>query len=251
MRTLCKNFLKGLLFGTVCVCLLALYWLLLLRPQLTRQQTQALKTAYTLPAPQAENLGSGSLLGQGKESSAIDLASLQAAYPDVKAWLTVPGTQIDYPVLQSGADDPEHYLRRGFTGSWRFAGSLFLQADCVPDGRCLVIYGHNMTDGSMFGGLPNYLDAAYARQHATVRLETPAGVDEYTVAAVLETDAAQLPFNRTVFADDADFLAFVDSLLAASKIQTGVSITADSRLLVLVTCSYSWPNARYVVAAVC
>ena len=94
MNDLCKNFLKGLLFGTVCVCLLALCWLLLLRPQLTRQQTQALKAAYTLPAPQAESLGSGSLLGQGKESPAIDLASLQAAYPDVKAWLTVPGTQI-------------------------------------------------------------------------------------------------------------------------------------------------------------
>ena len=131
----------------------------------------------------------------------------------------------------------------------RFAGSLFLQADCVPDGRCLVIYGHNMGDGSMFGDLPNYLDAAYAQQHATFRLETPAGVDEYTVAAVLETDAAQLCFNRTTFYDDVEFLAFAEDLLAASVFPATVRVTADSHLLVLVTCSYSWQDARYVIVA--
>ncbi|MBD5102375.1 MAG: class B sortase, partial [Subdoligranulum sp.] len=78
----------------------------------------------------------------------------------------------------------------------------------------------------------------------------PDGVHQYTVAAVLETDIEQVPFNRTVFAGDADFLSFTQSLRSASLVDTDVPITADSRLLILVTCSYSWEDARYVIVAV-
>lgn len=73
---------------------------------------------------------------------------------------------------------------------------------------------------------------------------------QYTVVAALETDVSQVPFNRTLFSDDADFLAFAQSLLDGAAMKTGVPITADSHLLVMVTCSYSWPDARYVIVAV-
>ena len=56
-------------------------------------------------------------------------------------------------MLQSSAEDPEHYLRRNYDQEWRMAGSLFFQSDCTPQSRNLVIYGHNMNDGSMFGVL--------------------------------------------------------------------------------------------------
>lgn len=245
-----KGFCKGFLIGTVCICLFGLFWLFTLQPQLAHLQTQTLKDTYTCAAPEAAGFGGGPLLGDEPAELQIDFTALQAKHPDIRAWLTVPDTPIDYPVLQSSADQPEYYLRRAFDGSSRFSGSLFFQYDCTPDGRCQVIYGHNMTNGTMFGSLPKYLDAEYAREHAVLWLQTPAGLCEYTVAAALETDAAQLPFNRTVFADDADFLSFADSLLSASQIATGVRITADSRLLLLVTCSYSWQDARYILVAV-
>lgn len=55
----------------------------------------------------------------------MDLPALQTEYPDIKGWISIPGTCVDYPVLQSSADDPEYYLRRTYKGEWRTAGSIF------------------------------------------------------------------------------------------------------------------------------
>lgn len=174
---------------------------------------------------------------------------MREKFPDIRAWLTIPGTPVDYPVLQSSTANPEYYLRRNFKGEYRMAGSLFFQADCLLDSRCLIAYGHNMSDGTMFGCLPKYLDAVYCGEHGQITLQTPSGVRQYMVAAVLETDVSRVPFNRTVFTGDADFLEHTQILLDSAQIKTGVPITADSSLLVLVTCSYSWPEARYVIVA--
>ena len=246
-----KNFFKGFLLGTAMVCLMALGWLCIVQPSITRQETQSIKATYTQQAPGAGNSG-GNLLPISEEADIpqLDFTALQKAYPDVKAWLTIPGTDIDYPVAQSSTADPEHYLRRNLNGERRVAGTLFFQADCEPDGRVSVIYGHNMSDGTMFGKLPMYTDRIFCNEHCRIILQTPDGVHQYTVAAVLETDIGQVPFNRTVFAGNADFVSFAQSLRSASVVDTNVPITADSRLLLLVTCSYSWEDARYVIVAV-
>ncbi len=244
-----KSFCKGFLIGTTCICALAIVWLLLFRPCRTRNEAQRLKDTYAQDGPGANNSGAFSVPDEWPQA-ALDLTALQMCYPDIKAWLTIPGTVVDYPVLQSSPKNPEYYLRRNYRSEYRMAGSLFFQADCTFDSRCLVIYGHNMSDGTMLGCLPNYLDTDYCREHGRITLETPDGISEYSVAAVLETDVSRVPFNRTAFADDADFLAFAQSLLDVATVKTGVPITVDSKLLVLVTCSYSWPDARYVIVAV-
>lgn len=243
-----RAFGKGFLIGTACICALALVWLCFVRPEITTQEAESLKAAYTA-SPGANSSGAGLLPAEEEDAPALDFAALREKFPDIKAWLTIPGTPVDYPVLQSSTANPEYYLRRNFKGEYRMAGSLFFQADCLLDSRCLIAYGHNMSDGTMFGCLPKYLDAVYCGEHGQITLHTPSGVRQYMVAAVLETDVSRVPFNRTVFADDADFLSFAQSLLDAA-VKTGVPITADSRLLVLVTCSYSWPDARVVVVAV-
>ena len=69
--------------------------------------------------------------GREPEVSAIDLRSLQSKYLNVRGWLTIPESGIDYPVLQSNAEDPEYYLRRDYRGNYDINGSLFLQADCI------------------------------------------------------------------------------------------------------------------------
>ena len=245
-----KHFFKGFLLGTAMVCLMALGWLLIVQPSITRHEARSIKTAYTRQAPGAGSSGGNSLpISEEVEISQLDFAALQQAYPDVKAWLTIPGTEIDYPVAQSSADAPEYYLRRNLNGERRVAGTLFFQTDCEPDGRVSVIYGHNMSDGTMFGRLPMYTDRIFCNEHCRIIQQTPDGNRQYTVAAVLETDIEQAPFNRTVFAGDADFLSFAQSLRSASLVDIDVSITADSSLLLLVTCSYSWKDARYVIVA--
>lgn len=246
-----RGFCKGFLIGTACICILALAWLCIVRPTITTHEADALKTEYTQTSPGAASSGAGTLpAGERPETAALHFAALRADYPDVRAWLTIPGTVVDYPVLQSSPENPEYYLRRNYRGEWRTAGSLFFQADCSPDGRCLIVYGHNMGDGTMFGCLPQFLDTGYCFSHETVLLETPGVISEYRVVAVLETDVSRVAFNRTVFADDADFLCFADVVRREAIVDTGIPITADSRLLVLITCSYSWEDARVVVVAV-
>ena len=246
-----RGFLKGFLIGTAAVCIMALGWLFIIRPGLTRHEVQSIKTTYTRQVPGAGSSGGYSLQNsQEAETPTLDFAALQKAYPDVKAWLTIPGTVIDYPVAQSSTDEPELYLRRNLDGKYRVAGTLFLQADCLPDGRTAIVYGHNMTDGTMFGCLPMYMDRVFFGEHSQIFLQTSDETRVYRVLAVLETDVSHLLFNRTVFADDTDFLSYAESIRASSCIKTNVPITADSRLLVLVTCSYAWPDARYIVVAV-
>lgn len=236
-----RHFLKGFLYGVLGISLLFLAWLMVLRPQLTKRDAAALKERFALEISGADSPGDSSGQAPG-----VDIVSMQKQYPDIKAWLTIPGTVIDYPVLQSGASDPEHYLRRNYDHSWRMAGSLFFQYDCVNSSRNLVIYGHNMSDGSMFASLDEMLDPAYRREHEQILLYTEDGAHHYRVATVLKADTSMLPFNRTIFQDDQDFLQFAAQLL----LNTEFTARKDMRLLTLVTCAYDWEGARTVVVAV-
>ena len=139
-----KIFLKGFCIGLFCLSLLGLLWFLVLQPGLTNGEAQALKTEYAQPLPGAESSG---VLPAGKEQlepeSLVGLPALQAEYPDIKGWISIPGTCVDYPVLQSSADDPEYYLRRTYKGEWRTAGSIFFQWDCSAESQNTVVYGQH------------------------------------------------------------------------------------------------------------
>lgn len=188
--------------------------------------------------------------GKEEPEPLVELSTLQAEYPDIKGWISIPGTCVDYPVLQSSADDPELYLRRTYKGERRTAGSIFFQWDCSPESRNLVVYGHNMNDETMFAVLQKMADEAFRNEHSQILLQTREGLREYQIAAVLKTDIQKLPFNRTEFAEEADFLSFQKELFAQSLYKPETIPGADHRLLTLVTCSYEWDNARTVVVAV-
>lgn len=250
-----KTFLKGFCIGLLCLSLLGLAWFLVLQPGLTNGEAQALKDEYTVqPLPGAESSGEepagNEQTGQEQEPEAIvDLPALQAEYPDIKGWITIPGTCVDYPVLQSGAQDPEYYLRRTYKGEWRTSGSIFFQWDCTPESKNLVVYGHNMNDGTMFAVLQKMAKEAFRNEHSQILLQTSDGLREYHIAAVLKTDIQKLRFNRTEFADNADFLSFQEELFAQSLYKPETIPGEDRRLLTLVTCSYEWESARTVVVA--
>ena len=244
-----KSFLKGLCIGLLCLSLLGLLWFLVLQPGLTNREAQALKEEYAQPLP-GEPSGE---IPAGKEQpepeSLVALSALQAEYSDIQGWISIPGTCVDYPVLQSSADEPEYYLRRTYKRERRTAGSIFFQWDCSPESKNLVVYGHNMNDGTMFAVLQKMADEAFRTEHSKILLQTSDGLREYRIAAVLKTDIQKFPFNRTEFADDADFLSFQKELFAQSLCKTETIPGADCRLLTLVTCSYEWESARTVVVA--
>lgn len=241
MRLFFKGFAGALLFFS----LLGLAWLLILRPGMTAHEAMDLKAEYVAQGPGA--VGSGAL-PTGKEQP-LDFAALQREWPDIRAWLVIPGTCVDYPVLQSSPQQPEYYLRRNYKGEWRTAGSLFFQAGCRMDDRNLVVFGHNMSDGTMLGCLSEYMKEAFRKAHAQLILQTVDATKTYSVIAVFETGGSNPPVNRTVFADDADFLAFEESLLRRSLFESGHLCKPQDRLLTLITCSDAGTDARLVVVA--
>ena len=236
-----RYFLKGFLYGILGISLIGLIWLMIVRPQLTARDAALLTDAYSETVSGATSPGDS----VGEESS-VNILAMQRQYPDIKAWLTVPGTVIDYPVLQSSADDPEHYLRRNYDDTWRMAGSLFFQYDCTLDSRNLVIFGHNMSDGSMFACLRNMFDAEFREEHSQIILHTADSTRYFRVVSAMKTDLTQLPFNQTMFQSDNDFLTFAEQMLQ----DTDAMPNSDLTLLTLITCAYDWDGARTVVVAV-
>lgn len=235
-----RHFLKGFLYGILVVSLLSLAWIMFIRPQRTAREAAELKSEFSI-VPGAESPGD-----TFDEEPSPEIDSMQQKYPNIKAWLSIPGTVIDYPVLQSGADDPEHYLRRNYDGAWRMAGSLFFQYDCTHESRNLVVFGHNMSDGSMFACLSNMLNEEYLQEHSRVILYTADGARHFRIAVAMKTDLTMLLFNRTGFQDESDFLEFAEQMLQ----DTDISLRNDMTLLTLITCAYDWDGARTVVVAV-
>ena len=184
--------------------------------------------------------------------AAVDLVSLREQYLDVQGWLTIPDTGIDYPVLQSEQENGEFYLKRNYKKEYDINGSLFLQADCkVSESRNLIIYGHNMNSGAMFGNLDLYADETYYQEHPFVYLQTEDGIQEYQIVTVQKADRDLFPFQQQL--PDAEA---VQEYLKAAK-RREVFETGDDylkgicdKVLTLISCSYEWSGARNIVLAV-
>lgn len=218
-------------------------------PYQNQKQAENLKEEF--PEEPEESLNAGESAGKEPEVQAVDLSALREQYPDVRGWLTIPGTTVDYPVLQSGEEDPEYYLKRNYQGEWDANGSLFLQWNCsAEDGPNRIIYGHNMNSGAMFGNLDQYEDAEFWAAHKKVFFQTEKGMEEYTVVAVLKTDIRKFPFTKTDFPDESGLKEYVDLAKSQEVFETGENVAECNSMLTLVTCAYEWSGARTVVIAV-
>lgn len=175
---------------------------------------------------------------------------------DMVGWLSIPAAGIDYPVMQTPGDN-EYYLRRGFDGLYSMAGSLFLDEQCRlydPATANWIIYGHNMTDGSMFAGLLNYKDPAFCQANGTFRFDTLFEEMEWQVVMVLETevDADTLPYYTFFDAEGkSEWQLRYDAMAERALYDTGVRAEYGDQLLTLSTCgeSNSYTGSRVAVVA--
>lgn len=119
---------------------------------------------------------------------------------DCIGWLSIDGTNISYPVMHTPSD-PQKYLRRSFYGQYSQSGVPFLDGRCSTVGGNLIIYGHNMKNGTMFSDLKKYLNTDFLNSHRTVRLETADGVFLFTVTEVRRTNTADPWYDRTTCED--------------------------------------------------
>jgi len=189
----------------------------------------------------------------GPEGSPYE--ALARENPDMAGWLAIEGTAVDYPVMWTPSE-PEYYLRRAFDKSYAVSGSLFIGAGCAPEGAHVIVYGHNMRDGSMFGSLSGYAQAEYAEAHPVIRFDTLAQTGEYRVLAAFYSHAYTAGeegfryYRYTDLSQPEAFEEYVRQARASALYDTGTPATYGDRLLTLSTCSYHRENGTFVVVAV-
>ena len=183
-----------------------------------------------------------------------DLAACLAQNDDFIAWIRIPGTNVDYPVVWT--DDAEHYLHHTFTGKQGAAGTLFslMKTDYSIPSRNIAIYGHHLksTGEKMFTSLMRYKNPDFYEDNKTVMLDSLYRHSEYTIFAVVNMKAGDWEPSRTTFSGDAAFMAFVNRANLESLYDTGVEVGADDHILTLITCdrSYAGKEGRLVILAV-
>ena len=131
------------------------------------------------------------------EQSAAErnIQALIAENADCIGWLSIDGTNISYPIMHTPSD-PQKYLRRNFYGRYSQSGVPFLDGRCNLQSTNLIIYGHNMKNGTMFSDLKKYVDRDFLNAHRTVKFEMVDGIRYYTVAEVLKTNTSDAWYNR-------------------------------------------------------
>lgn len=180
--------------------------------------------------------------------SPIDFEALRTVNPDTVAWVRIPGTDIDYPVVQ--ADNNETYLKTDFEGNHSSAGAIF--ADCDSDGDMLglhtLLYGHHMKNGSMFAQLEQFKDASFFGEHREIILYLPdQELRLRTIAAVYgDADGEK---RRTAFDSQEMFDQYIDNMTKSCSFRE-LPGGGCKGLYSFVTCSYEFDNARTIVYAV-
>lgn len=148
----------------------------------------------------AEQTESGQAEPTEEPAAERNIPKLIAANTDCIGWLSIDGTNISYPVMHTPSD-PQKYLRQNFYGKYSQSGVPFLDSRCSMNGGNLIIYGHNMKNGTMFSDLKKYLNTDFLNAHRTVRLETADGVFLFTVTEVRRTNTADPWYDRTTCED--------------------------------------------------
>lgn len=172
---------------------------------------------------------------------------------DLVGWISIDGTNINYPVMQT-IDNPNFYLKHGFDKQYSNYGVPYVQENCalgISDNT--IIYGHHMSNGSMFADLCKYESEDFYREHKTIRVDTLSGFGEYEIVTVFKTVAySQAGFKYYRFVDAEDEAAFDEFLAGCNALRlydTGVSASYGDKLITLSTCEYSRTNGRMVVVA--
>lgn len=185
---------------------------------------------------------------ENSESDALrhDVSQLRKINSDCIAWISIPDTEISYPVMHSPTE-PQRYLRQNFYREYSISGVPFLDYRCTSDSANLVVYGHHMKNGTMFADLISYTDKSFCEKHPTIQWETETEIRYYTiyaVAAVSKTDS----WYSFIDADTEDeFKEQIASLKSKALYVTDNEPMYGEQLLTLSTCYGSGDDGRLIV----
>lgn len=175
-------------------------------------------------------------------------------YPDFFGWITVPGTKIDYPVMQARDG---FYLDHDYTGEESLEGAVFVDAKAknIPLDNFVVVYGHNMKNGNIFGELKKFLNREFVSENPDIHFDTAYETNEYQVVVVLKTHILNKSeegfryYQTFGYQSEDEFQECCEFIRANAVIETDEELTYGDEILMLSTCEYSEENGRLVIVA--
>ncbi len=184
----------------------------------------------------------------------LDWEVLEKENEDIYSWIYVPGTEVNYPVLQHATEN-DYYLDHNLDHSEGLPGCIYTQklnAMDYTDG-ITVLYGHNMKNGTMFKSLHNYSDRAYFNENRYIYIYTPEKVLAYEIYAACEYSDAHVLYQYNYLSNEGT-LGFLSDLAAmrgmSNQIATDMEIPEDAKVITLSTCISNKPNNRWIVVGV-
>lgn len=181
---------------------------------------------------------------------------LQNENEDIKAWIKINDTNVNYPVVQ--ASDNNYYLYRNYKKENSNYGSIFIDSNSNienPNSN-IIMYGHNMKDGSMFKDLLKYADEEYYNNHKYIEFVTNTSSSTYEIIAVFKSRIFYKNeknvfryYQCTNLNNEQDYNYYVNNCKELSLYDTGVNAEYGEQIITLITCEYSSENGRMVVVA--
>ncbi len=189
-----------------------------------------------------------------KVDGKYDVAQLHEKNGDIVGWLTIEGTKVDYPVMQT-KEKPEYYLRRNFKKEDTMAGTPFMDAtsDMETPSANWMIYGHNMKNGTMFHDTLDYEDKDFYEKHKTFTFETLTEKGTYEVVAAYYTEIYTEDSKKFKYyqypniINEIQYNDFIQGSKSLCPYDTGVTPVYPEQLITLSTCAYHVEDGRFVV----
>lgn len=178
----------------------------------------------------------------------VTFEGLKGINPDVKAWISVDGTHIDYPVVQ-GKTNLE-YINKNIYGDFAFDGAIFLDTRNDPNFKdpYSLIYGHHMENGGMFGDLALFLDKNFFEENKTGTLLTEEGEYKIDFFTVIQADGYdQNVFNPSNITNDQEKMEFLQYLKQKEVNSRDIKIEPEDRIIGLSTCTSVQTNGRTIL----
>lgn len=184
----------------------------------------------------------------------VDLLECKKINDDFIAWIKIPNTNIDYPIVQS--NDTDYYLEHTFEGKKSKLGTLLSlgKSNWKRPSKNIVIYGHDV-EGSgdkMFKALLKYKDASYYADHSVIYLDSMYMDGKYKIFSVFDIYEGDIDPSVSSFGSNEEFLQFVYAAKDLSLYDTGVILNEEDHIITLVTCDrfFKRGKGRLVVMAV-
>lgn len=165
---------------------------------------------------------------------------------DCIGWLCIQDTSVNYPVMYT-PQEPEKYLRRNFEGEYSFSGVPFLKGEFPPECDNLIIYGHNMKNGTMFSDITKYREKEFCEEHPCIEFETADELKTYQVFAVVCLNKTDEWYGYSVFENETQYHDVVAEIKERSLYDTKVEPQYGQQLITLSTCYGNSKDGRIIV----